>query len=83
VIEVNKKAAILLLKGYEFIVEKEVYDLALGFNVYSYKIRVYNAEQFIDSLDLDLESLQLEDLPVIALKKLKESNKELKGIRLV
>jgi len=80
----NKKAAILLLKGYEFIVEKEVYDLALGFDVpYSYRIRVYNAEQFIDSLDLDIESLQLEDLPVIALKKLKESDKKLKGIRLV
>lgn len=79
----NKKAGILLLKGYEFIV-KEVYNLALGFDVpYSYRIRVYNAEQFIDSLDLDIESLQLEDLPVVALKKLKESNKELKGIRLV
>ena len=35
--KMNKKAAILLLKGYEFIVEKEVYDLALGFNIpYSY-----------------------------------------------
>lgn len=52
-IEVNKKAAILLLKGYEFIVEKEVYDLALGFNVpYSYVIRVYNAEQFIEVIRL-------------------------------
>lgn len=80
----DKKAAIWLLKGYEFIVEKEVYDLALGFNVpYSYKIRVYNAEQFIDSLDIDLPSSELEDLPIIALDKLKTSNKELKGIRLV
>jgi len=32
---VNKKAAILLLKGYEFIVEKEVYDLGLGFREFA------------------------------------------------
>ena len=32
--KMNKKAAILLLKGYEFIVE-EVYDLGLGFREFA------------------------------------------------
>lgn len=80
----DKKAAILLLKGYEFIVDKEVYDLALGFNVpYSYKIRVYNAEQFINCLKIDFNKVSLEDLPIIALNRIKNSDKELKGIRLI